>query len=91
MPEEVVFSTKGQLAQTMIARVLAADVPFGWVAGDTVYGNVLRLRVWLEEQNLPYLLAVKGNEPLWVDTEGGTVPVAARDLAQEIPADSGPP
>ncbi len=36
VPEEVVFRTKGQLAQVMIARVQAADVPFGWVAGDTV-------------------------------------------------------
>lgn len=36
VPEGVVFRTKGQLAQTMIARVLAAGVPFGWVAGDTV-------------------------------------------------------
>ena len=25
----------------MIARTVAAGVPFGWVAGDTVYGNVI--------------------------------------------------
>ena len=55
----------------MFARVLAAGVPFGWVAGDTVYGNDRRLRRWLEERGLPYVLAVKSNEPLWVDTEGG--------------------
>ncbi len=45
------------------------------------------MRGWLEEQSLSYVLAVKSNEPLWVDAERGTVPVAARDLAQEIPAD----
>lgn len=87
VPAEVVFRTKGQLAQAMIARVQAAEVPFGWVAGDTVYGNDRRLRGWLEEQGLPYVLAVKRNEPLWVDTERGTAQMTARDLAQEIPAD----
>ena len=85
VPEEVVFRTKGQLAQTMMARVLAADVPFGWVAGDTVYGNDRRLRRWLEEQGIAYVLAVKNNEPLWADTEGGATQVAARQLARQIP------
>ena len=71
----------------MIARAVAAGVPFGWVAGDTVYGNDRRLRVWLEEQSLSYVLAVKNNEPLWADTEGGSAQVAARELAQGIPAE----
>ena len=57
-----VFSqSKGQLARVMIARAVAAEVPFGWVAGDTVYGNDRRLRQWLEEQNIPHVLAVKNN------------------------------
>ena len=43
----------------------AADVPFGWVTGDTVYGNNRKLRGWLEEQGRCYVLAVKNNEPLW--------------------------
>ena len=64
VPAEVAFRTKGQLAQVMIARAIAADVPFGWVAGDTVYGNAIgqrscQLRRWLEEQGRPYVLAVK--------------------------------
>ena len=84
-PRRWSFRTKGQLAQTMIARVQAADVPFGWVAGDTVYGNDRRLRRWLEEQDLSYVLAVKSNEPLGVDTERGIAQVAARQLAQQIP------
>ena len=42
---------------------------------------------WLEEQSLPYVLAVKNNEPLWADTEDGSAQVAARELAQEIPDD----
>ena len=87
VPEGTVFRTKGQLARVMIARVLAAEAPFGWVAGDTVYGNDRKLRQWLEEQKVPYVLAVKSNEPLGVDAEHGSAPVAARRLAQQIPAD----
>ena len=87
VPQDVVFHTKAQLAQRMIARAVAAGVPFGWVAGDTVYGNDRKLRVWLEEQSLSYVLAVKNNEPLWAETEGGSAQVAARELAQEIPAE----
>ena len=85
VPEGAVFRTKGQLARVMIARVLAAEVPFGWVAGDTVYGNDRRLRRWLEEQGIAYVLAVKNNEPLWTDAERGPVQVVARQLAQGIP------
>ena len=87
VPEGVAFRTKGQLARVMIARAVAAHVPFGWVAGDTVYGNDRRLRQWLEEHAVPYVLAVKSNEPLWANTEDSSVPVAARRLAQGIPAD----
>ena len=87
VPADVAFRTKGELARVMIARAVAAEVPFGWVAGDTVYGNDRRLRRWLEEREIPYALAVKNNEPLWVDTEDGSAQVAARRLAQGIPDD----
>lgn len=87
VPGGVAFRTKGQLARVMIARALSAGLPFGWVAGDTVYGNDRRLRQWLEEQEIPYVLAVKSNESLWADTGHGSTPVAARRLAQSIPDD----
>ena len=87
VPEGVGFHTKAQLAQGMIGRAVATGVPFAWVTGDTVYGNDRRLRRWLEEQGLCYVLAVKNNEPLWADTERGSAQVAARRLAEEIPDD----
>ncbi len=87
MAQDVVFHTKAQLAQRMIARAVAVGVPFAWVTGDTVYGNDRKLRRWLEEQGLSYVLAVKNNEPLWADTEDGSAQVAARELAQQIPDD----
>src|SRR5271163_4075665 len=38
VPDDVGFATKPKLATSMIARAIAASVPFKWVAGDTVYG-----------------------------------------------------
>ena len=85
VPEDVAFRTKGQLAREMISRALEVGVPFAWVTGDEVYGNDRRLRLWLEEGEIPYVLGVKSNEPLWVNTDRGPVQVAARELAEEIP------
>ncbi len=38
VPAEISFMTKPQLAARMIERAIVAQVPFAWVAGDTVYG-----------------------------------------------------
>ena len=38
VPADTGFATKPKLASRMIARAMAASVPFQWVAGDTVYG-----------------------------------------------------
>jgi len=38
VPGDVGFAPKPTLARRMIARTIAASVPFKWVAGDTVYG-----------------------------------------------------
>jgi SRSO17 transposase len=84
VPESVAFRTKPQLARAMLARALAAGVPAQWVTGDEVYGGDVRLRVWLEEQRLPHVLAVKRTEPLWSTTTWTPVPAAA--LADAVPA-----
>lgn len=38
VPPETPFATKPRLALAMIERAIAADVPFGWVAADSIYG-----------------------------------------------------
>src|SRR6187551_2873658 len=38
VPADIGFATKPKLATAVIARAIAASVPFQWVAGDTVYG-----------------------------------------------------
>jgi SRSO17 transposase len=58
IPEEVEFATKSRLARRMIARALAAGVGCAWVTGDSVYGNDGKLRQWLEERRLPFVLGV---------------------------------
>lgn len=65
IPDEIPFATKGDLAQTMLARAFAADVPAAWVTGDEIYGNDGDLRRWLEAEQRPYVLAVARNHPVW--------------------------
>jgi SRSO17 transposase len=88
VPAAVVFQTKPQLAQAMLERARAAGVPAGWVTGDEVYGGDRRLRGWLEEQAIPYLLAVKRTEPLVTMTDQGPAPVTAASLVTALPADA---
>jgi SRSO17 transposase len=85
VPEQVAFRTKPQLAQAMLERAVDAQVPAGWVTADEVYGGDARLRAWLEEQDLAYVLAVKATQPLWAAGEQGPAEVAARRLVARRP------
>ncbi len=58
IPESVHFQTKCELARQMVERVHRAQIPIAWVVADTVYGNNLDLRTWLEVHGYPYVLAV---------------------------------
>src|SRR6266699_5806525 len=49
----------------MIERVLAKQIPVSWVAGDNVYGSDGKFRRFLEQQGLPYVLAVAPNHFVW--------------------------
>ena len=70
VPTAVTFATKPQLARRMLERALAAGVPAAWVTGDSIYGGDRRLRVWLEQHEQPFVLAVKSDEPLWAVLDG---------------------
>ena len=86
VPEQVGFQTKPQLAQLMLARAVDAQVPAGWVTADEVYGGDARLRAFLEERDLAYVLAVKATQPLWAHGEHGPAEVPARELVAALPA-----
>lgn len=84
VPPEVGFATKGDLAQSMLARAFAAGVPAAWVTGDEIYGNDGDLRRWLEGQQRSYVLAVARNHPVWRDGRQ----VRTDELIPGIPAEA---
>ena len=81
VPQNVRFATKGELAQQMLARAFAAEVPAAWVTGDEVYGNDGGLRRWLEARRRPYVLAVACSHAVWQDG----VQVRVDTLVEQIP------
>ena len=85
IPRTVSFATKPQLAQRMMARAIAAGVPFAWVVGDEVYGSDRRLRRFLEKHERPFVLAVRRNEKLWSVLAGRLGQHTAADLAAALP------
>ncbi len=64
MPQEVAFATKPKLAQAMLERAFAADVPGAFVTGDSVYGAHDGLRRCIETSGRGYVLAVTSAQPL---------------------------
>jgi SRSO17 transposase len=89
VPDEVRFATKPELARRMLERALAAEVPAAWVTGDSIYGGDRRLRVWLEQHEHPFVLAVTSDEPVWAVLDGRWgQPRADVIAAAQIPADA---
>ena len=73
------FETKPQLAQRMVARAVATQIPARWVVADTVYGTD-ELRLWLEAQGYDYILAVPYTYSIW--TQGRQVSAETLMAAQ---------
>ena len=84
VPEDAVFRTKPQLAQLMLERAVESGVPFSWFTGDEVYGSGRDLRLWLEREGIPHVMAIKSNEKLWAWTDKGPLPVRADRLASGV-------
>ena len=81
--DDIAFATKPELARKMIGRAVKAGVPFAWVAGDEVYGGNPKLRSWLEEQEIPYVMAVACSEMITVNAGSRR----ADELAAMVPRD----
>src|SRR5229473_6601296 len=82
IPDEVGFATKGELAQQMLQGAFAAGVPADWVVGDTVYGYD-ELRIFLEEQQKNYVVAVPETHSVWVQGRQQPVGLLAALLPPE--------
>jgi SRSO17 transposase len=52
VPDHVEFATKPQQAQQMIARAIAAGVPFRWLTAEEACGQGRQLRSWLEQHEV---------------------------------------
>jgi SRSO17 transposase len=91
IPDEVTLRTKGRLAQEMLARAFATGIRPAWVVGDSIYGSDRRLRLFLEEQEQPFVLGIKSDEPLWTFTERGPGQVRAAKLAVSVQEDAWQP
>ena len=81
IPDEVAFATKPQLALQMLQAAVAHEVPFGWVTGDSVYGDYRKIRLWLETLPKRYVLAVSAKEYVWMDFQQ----VRVGDLLTQLP------
>lgn len=58
IPEEIVFQTKPQLAQAMLAQAWAEGIESRYVTGDTLYGNSPSLRQFIAAADRLYVLAI---------------------------------
>ena len=83
VPEETEFATKPELARRMIERALKAGALCSWVAADEVYGNNSKLRQWLEERRLGYVLAIASDQRMrWPDHQQRRVDTIAQKFAE---------
>ncbi len=83
VPPTTKFATKPQLARAMIERAIAADVPFAWVAGDSIYG-VGEIEMALRRAGKGYVLGVSGAHQFnsWIGKP--EVAGTAEEIAAEI-------
>lgn len=58
VPATVAFATKTELGTQMVTGAITAGAPFGWVAGDEVYGRSSKLRRACEKGQKGYVFAV---------------------------------
>jgi SRSO17 transposase len=81
-PSGTKFATKPRLAIEMIERAIAADVPFRWVAADSVYG-VGEIEMRLRKAGKGYVLGVNATSQF---NSWGDKPLLA-GAAEEIAGD----
>src|SRR5450755_890209 len=83
IPEDAAFATKTEQGTAMVTDAAGRGVPFGWVAGDEVYGRSSKLRAACEDTGKGYVLAVPVNHQV-TTSAGRKATVAA--LARLVPA-----
>src|SRR5487761_898597 len=84
VPGDVSFATKPQIARRMIARAIAAKVPFSFVAADSVYG-IGDIETTLRKAGKGYVLGVASNHVFRSWGKKRLVVGTAGKIAQNLP------
>lgn len=77
IPDEVVFQTKPQIAQSMLERVWSEGIAMQWVVGDTLYGNSPGLREVIHQQDRFYVLAIGAHHQVMPTDAGHKMALSA--------------
>lgn len=64
LTQNVTFASKADLAIRMVERAVDAHGDVAWVVADGAIGESVRLRQWLEERSLGYVLPARRDEPV---------------------------
>src|SRR5437764_2073160 len=83
VPAGITFATKPHLALGMVARAIAAGVPFAWVTADTVYG-VGEIELALRRAYKGYVLGVTGQHSFWSWGAEAEVSGTAEEIATAL-------
>src|ERR687897_530097 len=83
VPDSLHFVTKPEIAAQMIARALAAGVPFAWVAADTIYG-VGAIEMQLRRAGKGYVLGAHATDQFYSWIGKPEVAGTAEEIAQEL-------
>jgi len=84
VPEDVSFASKPQIARRMIARAIAAKVPFSFVAADSVYGTG-DIETMLRKAGKGYVLGVASNHVFHSWGKKQLIGGSAAKIAQSLP------
>src|SRR5262249_28195965 len=84
VPSDVGFATKPKIARQMIARAIAAKVPFSFVAADSVYGTG-ESETLLRKAGKGYVLGVASNHEFRSWDKPQPVAGTAAAIAQSLP------
>lgn len=84
VPQEIGFATKPAIARNMIERALAAEMPFSWVAADSVYG-VGDIEMTLRRAGKGYVLGVSAKHAFNSWGKPYAVAGTAKDIAADLP------
>jgi SRSO17 transposase len=85
VPDKTGFATKPALACAMIERALSAQVPFNWVAADSVYG-VGTIETALRRAGKGYVLGVSSDHSFNSWGKSRRIAGTAGTIAQNLPA-----